>query len=146
MNKTIIVFVSVVVLAGMYTCASADQGMTQTTAASPAASSVPFQVKELVVCTGVENRTPVGAAQTFSADTQRVYALLDAVKITGDTQVTFVWKYNGKEVTAFQTTLKTSVRWRTWASKTVSGMKGDWSVEIKDAAGNTVQSVHFKVE
>ncbi len=146
MKKKIIVFVSVVVLAGIYAPAFADQGMTQTTAQAPAKATALFQVKQLVVCTGVENRAPVGAAETFSADTQKVFAFLDATKITEDTQVTFVWMFGQKQVSTFQAPLKKSVRWRTFASKTVSGMKGDWTLELKDADGNTVKSVQFKVE
>ena len=152
MNKKVIVFVSVAAFVCMCGLAYSEEGttqttnQTQTTSQAPVQAAAPFQVKELVVCTSVENRAPVGAAQSFSASTQKVYAFLDATKITEDTQVKFVWMYNQKEVSTFEAPLKKSVRWRTFASKTVGGMKGDWAVELKDANGTTIKTAQFKVE
>jgi hypothetical protein len=37
-------------------------------------------------------------------------------------------------------------RWRTYAFKNLWGLKGDWRVEIKDADGNLLKDVKFKVE
>ena len=152
MNKKILVFVSVAAFVFMCGQAYSEEGttqttnQTQTTTQAPVQAGAPFHVKELVICASVENRAPVGTAQTFSESTQKVYAFLDATKITEDTQVTFVWTYNQKEVSKFEVPLKKSVRWRTFASKTVSGMKGDWIVELKDANGTTVEKAQFKVE
>jgi hypothetical protein len=146
MNKKFIMFISVVALVMASGKAYSQQGMTQTTNQAPAQENAIFNVAKLVVCTGVENRVPVGVAETFSASTQKVYAFLDATKITEDTQVTFVWLYNQKEVSKVELPLKRGFRWRTFASKTVSGMKGDWSVELKDAEGNTVKTAQFKIE
>jgi hypothetical protein len=42
--------------------------------------------------------------------------------------------------------LKMGPKWRTNASKNLRELKGDWKVEIKDADGNLVQDVKFKVE
>jgi hypothetical protein len=37
-------------------------------------------------------------------------------------------------------------RWRTYANKNLRGLKGDWKIEIKDADGNLLKEVKFKVE
>jgi len=37
-------------------------------------------------------------------------------------------------------------KWRTYAHKNLRGLKGDWKVEIKDANGNLIKDVKFKVE
>ncbi len=152
MNKKAIVFASAVVFVMVSVTAYSQQGMTQTTGQTQTTNQAPpqekalFNVAKLVVCTGVENRTPVGAAESFSASTEKVYAFLDATKIAEDTQVTFVWLYNQKEVSKVSLPLKKSFRWRTFANKTVSGMKGDWAVELKDANGNTLKTASFKIE
>jgi hypothetical protein len=37
-------------------------------------------------------------------------------------------------------------RWRTYADKNLYGLKGDWKVEVRDAKGNLIKDVKFKVE
>ena len=105
-----------------------------------------FSIARLVVGTGVENREPVGMAETFPASTEKVYCFLEATNITQDTEVSFVWFHGEKEIWKLSLPLKMGPKWRTNASKTVSGLPGDWKVEIKDVDGNLVQDVKFKVE
>lgn len=105
-----------------------------------------FTVARLVVGTGVENKEPVGIAETFSASTERVYCFLEATNIKDDTLVNFVWYLNNTEVAKVELQLKQGIRWRTYSSKSINGQRGDWTIEIKDLAGNTVSSVSFKVE
>jgi len=112
-----------------------------------AAQEVPaFTVARLVVGTGVENREPTGVAETFPASTEKVYCFLDATNIAKDTEVSFVWSLGGKEMGKISLPLKMGPKWRTRASKSLGGLKGDWKIEIKDAAGNMVKDVKFKVE
>lgn len=146
MIKKSITFVFAVTLILISNRAYSQEGMTETTAKPKAKIAELFNVAQFVVCSGVENRVPTGIAETFSASTFTVYAFLDATKITEDTQVTFVWIYNKKEISKFELPLKKGYRWRTFASKTVSGMKGDWAVELKDANGDTLKTVQFKIE
>ncbi len=105
-----------------------------------------FSIARLVVGTGVENREPVGVAEAFPASTEKVYCFLEATNIAQDTEVSFVWFHGEKEISKISLPLKMGPKWRTNASKTVGGMQGDWKVEIKDAGGNLVQDVKFKVE
>jgi hypothetical protein len=105
-----------------------------------------FTVARLVVGTGVENREPVGVAETFPASTEKVYCFLEATDIAQDTEVSFVWFHGEEEMAQISLPLKMGPKWRTNASKNLRGLQGDWKVEIKDAAGNLVQEAKFKVE
>jgi len=105
-----------------------------------------FTVSRLVVGTGVENREPTGVAETFPASTNKIYCFLEATNIAQDTEVSFVWFNGDKELWKMNLPLKKGLKWRTNTFKTVKGLKGDWKVEIKDAAGNLVKDVKFKVE
>jgi len=105
-----------------------------------------FTIARLVVGTGVENREPVGVAETFPATTEKVYCFLEATEISKDTEVSFVWFHGDKEMLKTSLPLKTGPKWRTFADKNVEGMKGDWKVEIRDSGGKLVKEVKFKVE
>jgi hypothetical protein len=105
-----------------------------------------FTIARLVVGTGVENREPVGVAETFPAATGKVYCFLEATEISKDTEVSFVWFHGEKEMLKTNLPLKTGPKWRTFADKNVEGMKGDWKVEIRDSGGKLVKDVKFKVE
>lgn len=105
-----------------------------------------FTIARLVVGTGVENREPVGVAETFPASTEKVYCFLEATNIAKDTEVSFVWFHGEEEISKISLPLKMGPKWRTNASKNLRGLTGDWKVEIKDADGNVVQDVKFKVE
>jgi hypothetical protein len=105
-----------------------------------------FTIARLVVGTGVENREPVGAAEIFPATTEKVYCFLEATEISKNTEISFVWFHGEKEMAKTNLPLQTGSRWRTFSNKTVAGMKGDWKVEIRDANGNLVKDLTFKVE
>lgn len=105
-----------------------------------------FTIARLVVGTGVENREPVGVAETFPASTEKVYCFLEATNVAKDTEVSFFWFHGEKEMWKISLPLKMGPKWRTNALKSLGGLKGDWKVEIKDADGNLVQDVKFKVE
>lgn len=105
-----------------------------------------FTIARFVVGTGVENREPVGVAETFPASTEKVYCFLEATGIAEDTEVSFVWFYGEKEMLKINLPLKMGSKWRTNASKNIAGMKGDWKVELRDSNGNPLKEIKFKVE
>ncbi|MEW6068907.1 MAG: DUF2914 domain-containing protein [Nitrospirota bacterium] len=105
-----------------------------------------FEVAKMVVCEGVENREPVGVAEKFPVTTEKVICFLDARNISADTEIEFVWYINGKEVANVTLPLKEGARWRTFSSKTIAGNTGNWKVELKDSAGNSIKAVTFTVE
>ena len=105
-----------------------------------------FTIARFVVGTGVENREPAGVAETFPASTEKVCCFLEATGIAEDTEVSFVWFYGEKEMLKTSLPLKMGSRWRTYATKNLAGMKGDWKVELRDSNGNPLKEIKFKVE
>jgi hypothetical protein len=114
--------------------------------AKPEAPAKEMTIARAVVATGIENLEPVGAAATFPASTERVYCFLEATHIDQDTEVSLTWFYGGKEMGKITLPLKAGPRWRTWAYKNLGGQEGEWKVEIKDAQGNLLKEVPFKVQ
>ena len=105
-----------------------------------------FTIARLVIGTGVENREPVGVAETFPATTEKVYCFLEATEILKDTEVSFVWFLGEKEMLKTNLPLQTGPKWRTFADKNIGGMKGDWKVEVRDVKGTLAKDIKFKVE
>ena len=112
----------------------------------PKPEQVGIVIARLVVGTGVEKGEPVGVAEKFPATTEKVYCFLEAKNIPKDTEISFVWSYGQKELLKTTLPLKMGSKWRTYAHKNLRGLKGDWKVEIKDANGNLIKDVKFKVE
>jgi hypothetical protein len=105
-----------------------------------------FTIVRVVVGTGVENNEPVGVAETFPVSTEKVCCFLQANDIAKDTELSLVWFHNQDEKLKTILPLKLGKRWRTYANKNLRGLKGDWKIEIKDADGNLLKEVKFKVE
>jgi hypothetical protein len=42
--------------------------------------------------------------------------------------------------------LRQGPRWRTYSSKKIAGLKGNWKVELQDEGGTVLQAVEFMVE
>ena len=105
-----------------------------------------FTIERLAVASGIENREPIGIAETFSPDTPVVYCFLEAKNIAADTWVTFAWIHNGQEIHSITLALKAGPRWRTRSEKALYGLTGDWSVEIRDENGKVLKQTSFKVE
>ena len=105
-----------------------------------------FTITRLVVGTGVDNREPVGVAEVFPGSTEKVYCFLEATGIAKDKEVSVVWFHGQKEMQKVSLPLKMGSRWRTYASKNLRGLKGDWKVELRGPDGNLLKDVKFKVE
>jgi hypothetical protein len=108
--------------------------------------TIPFTIARLVVGTGVEDREPVGVAQSFPASTEKACCFLEAVDIENDTEVSFVWFHGQDELLTFTLPLRKGPRWRTHAFKNLRGLKGDWKVELRSAEGKLLKEIKFKVE
>ncbi len=98
---------------------------------------------ELAVASGVEESMPVGEAQEFSADVGRVF-LWTRVHGAADSSIQHVWIHGEME---FPVSLQIGGSpWRTWSSKTIPPeWAGEWSVEVRDEAGNVLESRTFMV-
>jgi hypothetical protein len=105
-----------------------------------------FSVERLVIAADIQNREPIGIADTFPSTTEMVYCFLETNNIKEDTKVIFKWYYEGKEIHSYEMPLKKGDRWRTFAYKNLYGKRGTWEVAIEDSAGKTVKTVSFTVE
>lgn len=100
---------------------------------------------ETAVCTGVEEREPVGEADVFPSDVNQVYLWSKVTGIQDTTMIKHVWYYKGEEITSVQLPVKSS-SWRTYSYKTIPAeWSGDWVVKVVDASGNVLKAVPFKV-
>ena len=144
MKKQVLVWVLLSVVAVLGVSSAVAQEKAKEAAKSKEAA--PFKIDQLVVGTGVENLEPAGVAETFPATTEKVYCFLKAVDIAKDSEVTLVWSQGQKELRKKTLSLKQGARWRTFDWKNLNGLKGEWKIEVKDAAGNLLKDVKFKVE
>ena len=114
--------------------------------AEPAKNPEEFIIGRFVVVTEIKDREPIGVAEKITGATEKVYCFLEAKNIVKDTEISFVWIYNNKEMLKTGLQLKTGLKWRTYADKNLRGLKGNWKVELRDASGKTLKEVNFKVE
>ncbi len=105
-----------------------------------------FSISKIVIAGDVQDREPVGVAEIFPASTEKVYCFIEATNISENTEATFVWYHEGKEMRTFTLPLIQGQRWRTFAYKNLYGQMGNWKVEIRNPAGNSIESISFKVE
>jgi hypothetical protein len=108
--------------------------------------SAEFTIARLVIAGSIEDREPFGVVDVFAVPTEKVYCFLEARDIKKDTTVSFVWYHGEKKMAKVDLPLKQGKRWRTYSSKKLFGLKGQWKVELQDANGNVLQVVEFKVE
>ncbi len=123
----------------------ADQHMSGETA-EPAKVEPALTVDRIVVSESIEDREPVGAAEIFSASVGKVYCFIEAKDIKEDTTVSFVWYFHGNQMAKVDMNIKQGSRWRTYSSKNLGGLKGEWKVEIQDQNGVILKLAEFKVE
>ncbi|MBM4324750.1 MAG: DUF2914 domain-containing protein [Deltaproteobacteria bacterium] len=112
----------------------------------PKPEQVGMTIARLVAGTGVEKGEPIGVADKFPVTQEKVYCFLEAKNIPKDMDISFVWVHGQKELLKTTLPLKMGAKWRTYAHKNLRGLKGDWKVEIKDAGGNLIKDIQFKVE
>jgi hypothetical protein len=105
-----------------------------------------FLINRMVMSESVTDREPVTIGDTFTEDTEKVYCFLEAGNIEHDTTVSFVWYFENKEMARVSLPLSKGLRWRTYSSKKLAGLKGNWKVELQDASGIVLNSVSFRVQ
>jgi len=104
-----------------------------------------FTINRMVISERIAGKEPAAAADSFSADTEKVFCFLEATSIEQDTTVSFVWYFEGRETGRVTLPLKKGMRWRTYSSKKLGGLKGNWQVDLQEASGIVLNSVSFQV-
>ncbi|MCK5503752.1 MAG: DUF2914 domain-containing protein [Thermodesulfovibrionia bacterium] len=105
-----------------------------------------FTINRMVVCERVTDRKPEGVADTFSADVETVFCFLETQDINVDTTISFVWYFEGQEKARIPLPLQKGMRWRTYSSKKLANMKGNWTVELQETSGIVLNTISFKVQ
>jgi hypothetical protein len=137
MYKRILIAVAIMILPAIIASAQTEQAP----AAPPAGITI-----EPVLCTGVEDHMPVGEADKFPADVDRVYLWTKITGVTdGEMTIHHVWLREGKEMADVPLPVKGSP-WRTYSYKTIPPeWAGNWEVKITGPDGNVIKAVSFTV-
>lgn len=95
------------------------------------------------VAAEIVDRMPSNPSSTFPADVGEV-ACWTLVEGGADTTIQHIWIHDEME---FPVSLQVGGSpWRTWSRKTIpEEWAGDWRVEIRDEAGNLLDTVSFTV-
>ncbi len=101
---------------------------------------------EAVLCTGIEDREPVGAGDSFPADVEKVYLWTKVTGLAeGETIIHHVWLREGNEMADVELPVRGNP-WRTYSYKTIPPeWSGKWEVKITGADGNVIESLNFTV-
>ncbi len=115
---------------------------------APAGKAPGLTLARAVVGTGVENLEPRGAAEVFPSSIEKIFCFIEATDILKDSEIIFAWFYGDKELEQVSLTVKKGAGLKTFASRKIDGLKGEWRVEIIDAAegGTILKTIKFKVE
>lgn len=104
-----------------------------------------YEIVDVKLGTGVKDREPEGAAESFPSSVGKVYCW---TKLTGPEggSITHAW-YKGDEKMG---EVKLAVKFksmRTWSAKTIpTDGTGPWHVDVLGPDGTVLKSVSFKVE
>ena len=105
-----------------------------------------FTISRMVMCERISDREPIGITDTFSDKTEVAFCFLEAQNIEIDTQISFVWYFEGQEKARVTLPLQKGRRWRTFSSKKLANLKGRWAVELQNESGIVLNSVSFQLQ
>ena len=138
LSSIIITILAVIAMAHMPADVQSQESFPEGTAS--------FEIARLVIAGSIDDKEPVGIVNAFASSTEKVYCFLEAGNIKEDTTVSFVWYLEETEKARVELPLRQSKRWRTYSSKKLGGLKGEWKVELQGADGSVLQVVEFSVE
>ena len=109
------------------------------------ATAAELKVEQGAITTQVTNRTPVDDVKSTSAAVGKLFCFTKVTGADADTSVTHVWYHAGKEMNRVTLAVK-GASWRVWSSKSIQPeLKGEWKVDVLDAAGKVLTSIPFTV-
>ncbi len=105
-----------------------------------------LKVENMVFCTAVQDRQPVGADTAFADTVGAVYCFTRIVGGSDTSSVDHVWYFNGKEMASVTLAVRSSA-WRTWSIKKIGrGETGTWRVDVKTPTGEVLKSAEFVIK
>jgi hypothetical protein len=110
-----------------------------------AISAVSMEVVNSAIGEKIVNREIVNEGRSFSATVGKLYCFSKIANVDSYTEVVHAWYYGSNE--RARVTLNVNPpAWRTYSSKIIQAHEiGSWRVEILDASGNLLNTVHFEV-
>ena len=143
------IVLSLLTLAGSVMAQQTAPTATPAPAAAAAPATAPasgLEVARMEICGSVMDRKPVDVSTTFAATQDKVYCYLEFKDVKQETTVNVVWTLGNKDMGKVPLTIKPYAKFRTWANKSVNGMKGEWKVEVVDDKGTSLKSATFTVQ
>lgn len=111
-----------------------------------AQDSATVAVEEMVFCTAVEERVPVGVDTVFLGTVGTICCFTKLSSSEDSTTIAHVWYYNDKEMARVNLNVLAK-SWRTWSSKTIlEDWVGKWRVDVVSEAGEVVESKEFEIK
>jgi hypothetical protein len=145
MNRRIALACSAILVVLAPTAARADS--TPTWKRAPEGT---FQLVELALARGVEDRKPVQVASegaAIAADGARLYAYLHVFNKGASKALKVVWTRGEKVYHQATVSVGRSPSWRTWAYLEARPvLKGSWTVTILDEEGKELARRAFRIE
>ncbi len=114
--------------------------------AVPGGVRAQLSVEESAIALDVIDRMPVGSDSTFVASVGRVYCWTLVAGAEGEVAIHHVWFQGDQEMADIELRIGGSP-WRTWSNKAiVPEWTGAWRVEVRDSAGNVIETIRFTVQ
>ncbi len=130
------------------TARQSTQMPTSTTsgAANALAPAPSLIISRMEISAGVMDRKPLDIGTTYPASQEKVYCYLEFKDVKKETTVNVVWMLGQNVMDKIPLTIKPSPKFRTWTSKTINGMRGEWKVDVLDDNGKLLKSATFTVQ
>lgn len=104
------------------------------------------EVAEMMFCTGVEDRVPVGVDTMFLDNVEQVYCFTKITGVSGSATISHLWYFEDQEMTRVDLTVMGDP-WRTWSSKRIlEEWGGNWRVDVVSEAGDILRSENFMIQ
>ena len=148
-KKTLLVLLSVLILSGVcFAQEEAAEEPMEEPMEEPSAvvtEEPELALAEIAICTGIEDRQPVGAGTVFSNDLEKIYCFTKIVGATDTTSVNHVWYMGDTQLVSVNLAIR-SASWRTWSSKTIGMSLGKGHVEIVTEGGDVLGKAEFEIQ
>jgi hypothetical protein len=105
-----------------------------------------IKVENVVICTSVEDRQPIGADSVFNADIGKLYCFTKLTSQTDTAEISHVWFFGDTQMAKVDLPIRAKA-WRTWSSKRILlDWIGDWRIEVQDSEGNVLYEIFFVIK
>jgi len=103
----------------------------------------PVTVDNMVFCTAIKDRNPIGTGISFLNSVGKIYCFTKLSSALDTTSISHIWYWNNTHIATVD--LKVNGKsWRTWSSKTIiEEWTGTWRVDVFSPVGGIIHSQEF---